>query len=183
MRVIAGTRRGRRLTAPAGMATRPTADRLRESLFNILADQLHGRHVLDLFAGTGALGIEALSRGAASAVFIDRAKPALTAIAKNLAALALTDRTRVIRWDIVDNLDCLQNEPQRFDIVFLDPPYDTGAVAPALAALLRVDVLAPGARIIVEHSRRENVPVMEAVTLSDQRRFGKTLVSFMDTML
>ena len=183
MRVIGGTHRGRRLTAPAGTATRPTADRIRESLFNILAGCLQDKQVLDLFAGTGALGIEALSRGAAAAVFVDRAKAALAAIAHNLTALQLTTRGHVIRWDILKNLDCLRHAPHCFDLVFMDPPYDRNAVGPALAALLQVGVLAPGARIIVEHSRREPLPAMDALSLSDQRRFGKTLVSFMDSML
>jgi 16S rRNA (guanine966-N2)-methyltransferase len=184
VRVIGGSLRGRRLTAPAGLATRPTADRIRESIFNILAGRIEAKRVLDLFAGTGALGIEALSRGAANAVFVDQAKIALTALRRNLRALDLEDRARVCHWNILKNLNCLAAERPGFDLVFMDPPYETHAMEPALASLAASGALTPGACIVLEHSAREPlvIPVAELV-LKDQRRFGKTLVSFMDTML
>lgn len=166
------------------MATRPTADRIKESVFNILAGGIGDKRVLDLFAGTGALGIEALSRGAASAVFVDQAKAALSAIRRNIRAMELEDRARVIHWNIRKNLNCLMSERQAFELVFMDPPYETNAVAPALAALVACGSLAPGARIVVEHSTREPVvPFGDTLVLMDQRRFGKTLVSFMDSVL
>jgi 16S rRNA (guanine966-N2)-methyltransferase len=176
--------KGRRLKAPAGMATRPTADRIKESMFNILGGCLEAKRVLDLFAGSGALGIEALSRGATSAVFVDQAKPALAAIRRNLCELGLENRTRVIRWNIVKNLNCLISAYQTVDLVFMDPPYATHALAPALKALLSCKVMAPAARIIIEHSAQEPIvyPV-DKLILADQRRFGKTLVSIMDSML
>lgn len=184
MRVISGTLKGRRLVTPAGMATRPTADRIKESMFNILAGSVQAKRVLDLFAGSGALGIEALSRGAASAVFVDRAKASLSAIRRNIRDLELDDRTRVIHWNILRHLSCLISERQAFDLVFMDPPYETDAVAPALTALVSCGALAPGARIVIEHSARDPIiPPMHMLALVDQRRFGKTLVSFMDTML
>lgn len=184
MRVISGTFKGRRLKAPTGMMTRPTADRVKESVFNILTGSLLNKRVLDLFAGTGSLGIEALSRGAASAVFVDQAKAALSAIRTNIRNLELEDRTRVIHWNIRKNLNCLTPEPDAFDLVFMDPPYDTGAVAPALTGLLSCGALSAGARVVIEHSCRESIahPVDIRVVI-DQRRFGKTLVSFMDVML
>lgn len=184
MRVIAGTLRGRRLLAPAGLATRPTADRIRESLFNILAGSVRNQRVLDLFAGTGALGIEALSRGATCAVFVDQAKAALTALRRNIQDLGLDAHARVIHWNILNNLNCLKDQPAAFDLIFMDPPYETHAVAPAVAALVSCGALAPGARVIIEHSTREHFdPSPMGLSLTDQRRFGKTLVSFMDTML
>jgi len=184
MRVISGTLKGRRLRAPAGMATRPTADRIKESVFNILGGSLLTRNVLDLFAGTGALGIEALSRGASSAVFVDQAKASLSAIRYNIRELGLEDRTRVIHWNILKNLNCLIPERDAFDLVFLDPPYETNAVAPTLTGLLSSGALASAARVVIEHSSREPiVHAMGKLVLMDQRRFGKTLVSFMDTML
>jgi len=184
MRVISGTLKGRRLTAPAGMATRPTADRIKESVFNILAGNVQTKRVLDLFAGSGALGIEALSRGAASAVFVDQAKAALSAIRRNIRDLGLEDRSRVIQWNILKNLNCLVPERDAFDLVFLDPPYETAAVSPALAGLSSCGILTPGARVIIEHSSREPiVQPMGTLVLIDQRRFGKTLVSFMDSVL
>lgn len=184
MRVISGTFKGRRLTAPAGMATRPTADRIKESMFNILAGSVRNKRVLDLFAGTGALGIEALSRGATRAVFVDYAKAALAAIQSNIRELGLGDCTRVIHWNILKNLNCLIPERNGFDLVFMDPPYETNSVLPALEALLSCGALSAGARLIIEHSNRESiVRPMDKLIIADQRRFGKTLVSFLDTML
>lgn len=184
MRVISGTLRGRRLVAPTGLMTRPTADRIRESVFNILTGSVQAKQVLDLFAGTGALGIEALSRGAARAVFIDQAKAAVAVIRSNISHLGLDDRARVIQWNILKSLNCLASTPATFDLVFMDPPYETHAVTPALNALVACGALAPGARIVIEHSIREPlVSVMDPLTITDQRRFGKTLVSFMDNML
>lgn len=184
MRIISGTLKGRRLTAPAGVAIRPTADRTKESIFNILAGSIQNRRVLDLFAGTGALGIEAISRGAALAVFVDQNPSALAAIRRNLRHLEVEPQTRVLHWDILRNLNCLLSEPTPFDLVFMDPPYETDAVAPALTALVSCGALAPGARVIIEHSRREPIDMpVAALTLVDQRRFGKTLVSFIRVMV
>lgn len=184
MRVISGTLKGRRLRAPSGMTTRPTTDRIRESVFNILAGSIRNQRVLDLFAGTGALGIEAMSRGAVSAVFMDQAKASLAAIRRNIRELGLEDQTRIIQWDIRKSLKCLVSDPQAFDLVFMDPPYETNSVAPALTALISSGTLAPGARVVIEHSTREPLhhPV-GTLALADQRRFGKTLVSFMGPML
>ena len=184
MRVISGTFKGRRLIAPDGSATRPTADRIKESVFNILAGGLVDRRVLDLYAGTGALGIEALSRGAASAVFVDQAKTALAALRRNIAALKLENRARIIRWNIRSNLNCLTAANQQTDLVFMDPPYEANAVSPTLTALVSCGVLTPGARVVIEHSVREAIsPSIDGLRLADQRRFGKTLVSFMEAML
>jgi 16S rRNA (guanine966-N2)-methyltransferase len=113
--------------APAGLSTRPTADRIKESVFNILGHRVQSRNVLDLFAGTGALGIEALSRGATSAVFIDQAKAALTAIRTNIRNLALDNCARVIQWNISNGLKCLRSAPVPYDLVFMDPPYEIHA--------------------------------------------------------
>ena len=184
MRVISGTLKGRRLIAPDGRTTRPTADRIKESVFNILAGSLVDRRVLDLYAGTGALGIEALSRGAASAVFIDQAKTALAALRKNIETFKLEDRTRIIRWNILNDLECLTSTNRKFDLVFMDPPYEVNAVAPTLTGLVSCGVLAPGARVVIEHSLREAITTpIDWLRLADQRRFGKTLVSFMEAVL
>ena len=169
--------------APKGWTTRPTADRIKESIFNILANGIANRRVLDLFAGTGALGIEALSRGAAWAVFIDQAKPAVDAIRRNVTSLQLENRVRIIRWNIRHNLNCLASD-QPFDLIFMDPPYATGAVTPTLKALTACEALACRARLVIEHSDREPLDCdLATLTLRDQRRFGKTLVSFVDAML
>jgi 16S rRNA (guanine966-N2)-methyltransferase len=176
--------KGRRMVAPAGTTTRPTIDRIRESIFNILAGSIQDKRVLDLFAGSGALGIEALSRGAVSAVFVDQAKAALLCIRRNLQNLGLEDRARVILWDIRKDLKCLISHKHSFDLVFMDPPYETGAVAPALHNLVASGTLAPRARLVIEHSIREQITIpIDTLSLVDQRRFGKTLVSFLDSVL
>lgn len=172
------------MRAPAGRHIRPTADRIKESLFNILAGSIRGTRVLDLFAGTGALGIEALSRGAASAVFVDQAPAALATIRRNLEDLGLGAQARIIRWNIRNNLGCLLASAPAFDLVFMDPPYAADLVAPTLDHLLSCGVLSPTARIVIEHSAGETVNARWGqLDLADCRRFGKTLVSFMHPVI
>ena len=152
LRIIGGELKGKRLYSIRGSAVRPTADRLRESIFNILFPCIHGSIVLDLFAGTGAYGIEALSRGAESAVFIDNNKEALSAIKKNLVSCAYDNKARVISWDIRKNLNCLNLIPySRFDLIFIDPPYDQGLVDLALRHLGDTDSMAKEVMVVIEH--------------------------------
>jgi 16S rRNA (guanine966-N2)-methyltransferase len=176
MRVIAGLFGGRRLTAPRGLSTRPTSDRVREALFSALGE-VHGARVLDLWAGTGALGIEALSRGAAHATFVENARPALTALRDNLASLGLEEVTRVVGQPVERALRGLARpgEPP-FDLVFADPPYAVvGAVPTAIAAL--AGDLAPEARIVVEHAARDAAPQLAGFRARPSRVYGDTAVS------
>jgi 16S rRNA (guanine966-N2)-methyltransferase len=181
LRVIGGDLKGKRLNSIRGTAIRPTADRLRESIFNILFPYVHGSVVLDLFAGTGAYGIEALSRGAESAVFIDNNKAALSAIKNNLAACACDNKAKVIDWDIRKNLSCLNLIPyNHFNLIFIDPPYDQGLVDLALRHLENSDGVAKEVIIVVEHSCNEIISKeRSAFEIQDQRRHRKTLVSFL----
>ena len=184
MRIIAGNLRGKKLYAPTGLETRPTADRLRETIFNIVAPVVRDAEVLDLFAGTGAYALEALSRGALSAVMIDKGRAALSALARNIAACRLEHRASMFRWDIVRNLNCLRDTPRLFNLVFVDPPYNRCCIRPALANLSRCGTLAPEARIVIEHSPAEIIPVdLPGYTVIDQRRYGKTLVSFLNSVV
>lgn len=165
MRIIAGAWRGRRLQAPAGSATRPTADRVRQALFDMLLhapwggrDVLAGAAVLDAFAGTGALGLEALSRGAAGASFIERDRAALAALRANLAACRAEAQARVLEADAAHpppGTPC--------GLVFLDPPYGEGLVARAVAALGAAGWIAPGALILAELGRDEAIPAIGTV--------------------
>src|SRR5881296_3090506 len=123
MRIIAGKFRGRKLKSPPSLQTRPTSDRLRETLFNILAPRIEGNRFLDLCAGSGAVGIEALSRGASAVVFIERSRPACATIKQNLTSLGVDRDVRIINQDVEAALAQLENEAKRFDIVFFDPPY------------------------------------------------------------
>jgi 16S rRNA (guanine966-N2)-methyltransferase len=154
MRIIAGEWRGRKLVAPAGDTTRPTADRTRETLFNMLASRLgsfEGLLVADLFAGSGALGLEALSRGAASAIFVEQDPAALRALRANIAALRAEPRCDVRAGSVL----ALGPARQAPDLLLLDPPYGSGAGAVALDKLGRLGWIAPGSWIGIETSRRE----------------------------
>jgi 16S rRNA (guanine(966)-N(2))-methyltransferase RsmD len=164
MRIIAGRYRSRTLVAPAGMATRPSSDRLRETLFNVLAPRIEGARFLDLYAGSGAVGLEALSRGAAHVEFVERAPAALTVLRKNLAQLGLTEGFRIHGAGAVSVLRRMKpaklNSGAAFDVVFLDPPYDAAAEYVATLGLLGGDaagLLAEGALVIAEHRRKEKL--------------------------
>lgn len=171
MRIVAGQWGGRRLVAPAGAATRPTSDRVREALFAILG-RLDGARVLDLFAGSGALGLEALSRGAASATFVDSAPAAARAIRVNVQALGAIAEVR--RQDARGFLRNAQRAAATYDLVFLDPPYrQAGRLGPELSALL-APVLAPGARVVSESDRR--APLDLELPRTDQRNYADTLI-------
>src|SRR5438105_8745810 len=158
MRVIAGTYRSRQLIAPRGAHTRPTSDRLRETLFNILAQRITGAHFADLYAGTGAVGIEALSRGAAHVWFAERAAPAIVAIRAYLAALKIDSGFSIETHGTAALLDGLAEAPEpSLDIVFLDPPWESEAeYADTLRTLGRdaPTVLSPGALVVAEHSSK-----------------------------
>lgn len=171
MRVITGTARGRRLGELEGMETRPTTDRVKEAMFSILQFDLEGRRVLDLFAGTGQLGIECLSRGAAQAVFVDRRTDAVKLIRENLKVTELTDRARVVAGDSMEYLKSLR-EP--FDIVLLDPPYAAGLLEPAIEHLTTFDILNPHGIIVAEHpAERTLPPVCAPYRIHRTYRYGK----------
>ncbi len=183
LRIIAGQRRGKQLVTPRDRSIRPTADRIRESIFNIIADRVSDARVLDLFAGTGAMGIEALSRGAAHATFVDSSIEAVALVQRNLAACGFAERARVIRRAAVEALAGMTGGAG-FDLVFMDPPYDRALVIPALAALRAAAVTDPEVLIVVEHAPVETLPDQKGGwRCLDQRRYGKTLVSFLGAVL
>jgi 16S rRNA (guanine966-N2)-methyltransferase len=172
MRVIAGSYGGRVLKAPAGAATRPTSDRVREALFSILGDRVAGARVLDLFAGSGALAIEALSRGAATATLVDDAPRAIGVARANLEALRATAETH--RTDALRFLATASARGAQYDLVFLDPPYRLAErLARPLSEALPA-VLAPGAVAVAESDRR--APLALDLPLHDERRYGDTLI-------
>lgn len=157
MRIVAGIARGRRLVAPAGARTRPTPDRVREALFSSLGDAVEDAHVLDLFAGTGALGLEALSRGAWRAVFVDRASAALAALRSNIDVVRVAESSTVVRSDVRRVWSQLQRlveaEGARpFDLVFADPPYAAGALPSTLHHLWESGILDPRGIVVTEHA-------------------------------
>jgi 16S rRNA (guanine966-N2)-methyltransferase len=177
MRVIAGRYGGRRLQAPPGTATRPTSDRVREALFSILAARVVEARVLDVFAGSGALGLEALSRGAASVTFVDSAPAALRALRANLTALGAD--AEVVRADALKWLRAASDGARQYDLVFLDPPYrQAEALGAALSGLLPA-VLGPDALVVAESDRR--APLELTIPTIDERRYGDTLIRFHGT--
>jgi 16S rRNA (guanine966-N2)-methyltransferase len=174
MRVIAGRYGGRRLAAPRGAATRPTGDRVREALFALLGP-LDGLVVLDLFAGSGALGIEALSRAARRAVFVDSAPAAVRAVRENLAALGVTEQqAEVRRQDARAHLRGARAAGRQYDLVFLDPPYRLAAGLGRELSPLLAGLLAPGGRVVGESDRR--APLALELPVTDERRYGDTLI-------
>ena len=182
MRIVSGAHRGRALVAPKGHSTRPTADRARQALFNVLEhsaglDGPRDRRVLDLFAGSGALGLEALSRGARLCLSIDSDRRAREAIAANAVALRLSDKV-VVRADDAARLGPAPREAP-FDLVFLDPPYGAGLAEPALEGLLRNGWLAPDAIVVVERGAGEAPLAAPGYRLLDQRDWGAARVLFL----
>ena len=169
--MIAGIYGGRELIAPHGRSTRPTSDRVREALFSILGE-LEGASVLDLFAGSGALAIEALSRGAAAAALVDSSPAAVAAISRNLEALGAV--ATVHRQDALAFLGRARARERQYDLVFLDPPYRTAAALSAKLTVALAPVLAPHARVVAESDRRR--PLDLGLELVDQRRYGDTLI-------
>jgi 16S rRNA (guanine966-N2)-methyltransferase len=177
VRVVAGKFGGRRLVAPAGGATRPTSDRVREALFSVLGPAVQGARVLDLYAGSGALGIEALSRGGAVAVFVDRSPAAIAAIRANLDALGIEADVR--RRHARAAVRAAAERREAYDLVFLDPPYRRAAELGRELSEALPAVLAPGARVVSESDRRE--PLQLALPLTDERRYGDTVIRIHDT--
>ena len=177
MRIIAGEMRSRKLKTPEGMDTRPTLDRVRESLFSILQSEVRSARVLDLYAGSGALALEALSRGASRAVLVDCAPKACRVIRENIEALGCKDRAELLRMKDTAALETLAREGKAFDVIFLDPPYRMDP-APICAALAEKGLLSREGVIVVEHSRDREPNVPPPLTLSDRRGYGIVGLSF-----
>ena len=181
MRIVGGRLRGRLLQAPASRAIRPTSERLRESIFDILTHRhtglVEGARVVDLFAGSGALGIEALSRGAKFALFVDNGPEARALLRANVEAFAFGGVTRIWRADATVLGKAPAGPP--FTLAFLDPPYDKGLAGPALAGLIEGHWLAPGALVVVEESGKAEIDAPAALRVVDERVYGETRVVFL----
>ena len=174
MRVITGTARGRRLSTLEGLETRPTAERVKEGLFSAIQFDITGRRVLDLFAGSGQLGIECLSRGAAEAVFVDSNPRALETVRENLRRTGLARRAAVVAGDALAYLESAP--PRRFSLIFLDPPYETNLLENALKRIAAFDILAPYGIIAAEHPAAW-IPPETAFRLYREYRYGKIAVT------
>ena len=181
MRICGGEFKGRGLVSFPGKAIRPTPEHVREAIFNILGQRLDNVQVLDLFAGTGALGLEALSRGAAQALFVDISLKALNIINQNISNLGLKKRARAIRSDLTRGLKPVTKNLPQIDLVFLDPPYGKNLAPQTLLRLEALPQFMEGGTIVVEHFRDElNALTFEALTLRSTRTYGQTAISFFE---
>jgi len=179
LRIIAGVLKGRRLVTARGDTTRPTADQVRIALLDTLAPRLAGARFLDLFAGAGGVGLEALSRGAAQATFVERDARAIAALRANVATLELEASVRVQRGDVLKELTALDRDGERFDLVFLDPPYEAGLVETTLETLGGGGLLRAEAWVIAQHfTKRAPAPTVGALAAFRTRRFGETTLTF-----
>ncbi len=179
LRVISGRLKGKRLFSVKGRSLRPTSDRVREAIFDILQGQIAGRKVLDLFAGTGALGIEALSRGASSAVFVENSPASLSALQRNLVECRLQDSASVLNKEVLSGIRFLEMQRVTFDLVFLDPPYGRGLTRKTLEAVAQSSVIDRETLMIAEHSSQEDIEEIPHLEITDQRKYGGTRVSFL----
>ncbi|MGM9570650.1 MAG: 16S rRNA (guanine(966)-N(2))-methyltransferase RsmD [bacterium] len=179
LRVIAGTHRGRRLRSVKGDKTRPTADRVKEALFNILQNRIYNSRFLDLYSGTGSIAIEALSRGAGQAVLVEEDKAALKVIERNLADLGLASQAVVLGREVAGALLFLGSKREQFDLIFLDPPYRDGKEEEVLSGLEDNDLLAAGGMVIVEHQRKNNLPDRVGIFYKQRvAAYGDTALAF-----
>lgn len=183
MRIIAGQLKSRKISFPKTKATRPMTDRGKESLFNILGSLVFGKHVLDLFAGSGSLGLEALSRGALHTTFVESADIAARVIKKNLEMLGLLPKADVIRGNVLRVIDQLAKKKKYYSIIFVDPPFGKGFVKKTLLKLDQSGIVSPFGQVIVGHVRQEEIPEsLQALKLARTKKIGQACLSFLFRM-
>ena len=180
MRVIAGSARRLLLKAPDGMDTRPTADRVKESLFNMLNPDLYGCAFLDLFSGSGAIGIEALSRGAQRAVLVDASMECAGIIKQNLEVTKLGENAEIINEDVYAAIERLGRRGDKFDIIFMDPPYAAGYYVPVMEAIKKADILAAEGYIVAESAKGVDFTAAEGFKIFKERKCGPAAMNFLN---
>ncbi|MGM0652116.1 MAG: 16S rRNA (guanine(966)-N(2))-methyltransferase RsmD [Bacillota bacterium] len=176
MRVIAGSKKGMKLKGPDGIDFRPTADKVKEALFSILVNRVIDARFIDLYAGSGAIGIEALSRGAASCIFVDNKKQSLRLIEENLNKTMFYERTRIINADVKNTLKNMAAENIKADLVYLDPPYNSPDLASAVHSLFELNIVAENGLVIAEHSSK-NRDWSNNFNLFKQKKYGTTTLT------
>ena len=179
MKVISGDLKGRKLTVPRGHKVRPTGARVKEALFSILGDLVTCADVLDLFSGTGNIGIEALSRGASSCLFIENDPKTLLILEKNIKELSLSDRSKVLKLDVPRGLKLLHRRGVKFDIIFIDPPYIYPKIWDIFTAVSKYDILKEGGTVVWEHdSKKPQKPQYGALKMIETKKYGDTGITF-----
>jgi len=180
MRIISGAQKGRRLVSPKTQSIRPTSDRIKESIFNILGKEVEGRVVLDLFAGTGSLGIEALSRGAKKVVFVEKGRNAIRLIEKNLIRCGFDSCSEIVAKDVHRAIGSLKRREESFNLIIIDPPYRKGLVQKTLKKLKIEGIYTNESILIIQHDQREPLDHnIDGFELIHQRKIGDTLISFL----
>ncbi|MBI3008860.1 MAG: 16S rRNA (guanine(966)-N(2))-methyltransferase RsmD [Candidatus Omnitrophica bacterium] len=179
MRITGGDLRGRVIHVPKGVNIRPTLDKVRQAIFNILGDKVAGAAVLDLYSGSGSLGLEALSRGAGSVYFVEKNKECIEKIKGNLISLKLSEYATVRRADVLDMLVRLDKEGGKFDVIFLDPPYYKDLAKKTLINVSHCDILSPNNIVVAEHHKTDSIPEkIDSLEFMKEKRYGDTVVTF-----
>ena len=178
MRVISGSARGCKLYSLEGLDTRPTTDRIKETLFNIISPRIYDCVFLDVFSGSGAIAIEALSRGAKKAVLIEKSPEAVSVINKNIEKTRVGDRAEVLKMDALSAVEKLKGSGEKFDLVFMDPPYNNDLAWPVMKALKENNLLSEDALIVIEESSSANIPAVEGFNMYRTKDFKTTVISF-----
>lgn len=179
MRIIAGRARGSKLVGPNGQETRPTSDRIKESLFNMIGLDLYNKSFLDLYSGSGAIGLEALSRGAKDATFVESSKDAYKAISTNVNKTRFTEESTILNMDIYRALDKLANENKKFNIIFMDPPYDVDMINNTLQSIIKNNLLDPEGFIIIEKPKDYVLKDYKELKLWKEKDYKITTMSFL----
>lgn len=182
MRIVAGIARGRKLQVPRGKDVRPTADRVREALFSYLGYHVENAIVLDLFAGSGALGLEALSRGAKQATFVEVSKAHLDILYENIKGIGLESQSRVLRRDAKSALSLFENEKAQYNLIFLDPPYASQLLEQSLELIQKTDILKQNGLIIAEHSKNSVFHLPDTLHITRTRSYGNTSVTTIEKL-
>lgn len=179
MRIITGIAKGRKIKAPEGLSTRPTADRVKESLFNIISKRIFEARVLDLFAGTGNLGLEAISRGAKMCTFVDSSKSSFKILKENIETLNFQNKCEAYNSDAFSALKQFGKRDIKFDLVFLDPPYSKGLVEKAVEEIYNQNLLSDGGIIVSEYDQNDNIPErIGNIRIYRTEKYGRTKISF-----
>ncbi|WZL74798.1 16S rRNA (guanine(966)-N(2))-methyltransferase RsmD [Clostridiaceae bacterium 35-E11] len=178
MRVIAGSLKGRRLKTPKGIETRPTTDRVKESIFSIIHAHIIDSIIIDLFSGTGNLGIEALSRGAEKVFFVDKNKNSIQLIKENIESMGLKSKSEILFCDALKAIKQLASLSHKFDIIFMDPPYSKGLILPCMEAINAEDMLKEDGIILVEHDTKDTLPDnVGRLIKRKEKKYGNTMIS------
>ena len=179
MRITAGTMRGRRLRAPSGLELRPTSDKVKEALFNILSSQIEGATLLDLYAGTGGIGIDALSRGAQNVVFVENNKRHLQYLKKNIASISFEGKAEIFATAATDFLRKAKKQMRSFDIIFVDPPYQSSEIEKILPMIQEGDMIVDQGLVVIEHFHKKTLPErVENLFSLKKYKYGETVLSF-----